>query len=195
MRALNLLRYPDLARKKQSFHRSLAGLLGLLLGACLTWGGQHWLALETARLKAEQSRLQTALRARQLQIQDHTSRQAQVRQQIEQWAHVQRIVQHQQNWASLHEQLLQESQSHGLRLVRLQFEADKLELQGKMRHVEAMAQVKHNLSAQWPQTLSLSSMTVGPTQEVHFVWQVPWPTDQEGASPPSPLARRQPLKP
>jgi hypothetical protein len=73
----------------------------------------------------------------------------------------------------LHEALHQEG--HGLRLQRLQAEAEKIELQGTMARFDAMTETRHNLSDQLDQTLGLTSITAGPGESVSFVWQALWP--------------------
>lgn len=93
---------------------------------------------------------------------------------------------------TLYESLEHEARNGGLRLVRLQSEADQIELQGTMNRADAMAQVWQSLSAQWPQPLALTSMTLGPVEEVNFVWKARWPQAQGVVSPP---ARPQVTKP
>ena len=192
MRALNLLHHPSLAREQKVFHRWWTSAAGLLVGTSLAWGWQQWLVLETVRLQQAQNHWQEALRTRQQQTQQAANLQSQVRRQAEQAAQLKQITAHQQAWTSLHDSLLQEARLHSLRLVRLQSEAEHIELHGTMNRPEAMAQVRQSLSAQWPQPLVLKNMALGPAEEVNFVWQARWPQAQGLVPPP---ARTQAAKP
>jgi hypothetical protein len=93
----------------------------------------------------------------------------------------------------LHESLQDEARDRGLRLVRLQSEAEKIELHGAMQGVDAVSEVRQSLSSQWPHPLGLTSMTVGPAGEVNFVWQAQWPRVQ--AVLPVPLSRTKESRP
>jgi hypothetical protein len=86
----------------------------------------------------------------------------------------------------LHEALHQEG--HGLRLQRLQAEAEKIELQGTMARFDAMTETRQNLSDQLDQTLGLTSITVGPGESVSFVWQALWPVANGALKTPRSLA-------
>ena len=173
MRALNLLHYPGLARQNRVFHRWWSGMAGLLLGSALAWGSQQWQAVQTARLLQEQSHLQEALVVHTQQTQESVQLQTRSRLQAEQLGQLEKVAQHQQAWVSLHEALHKEG--HGLRLQRLQAEAEKIELQGTMARFDAMTETRQNLSEQLDQTLGLTSITVGPGESVSFVWQAFWP--------------------
>jgi hypothetical protein len=174
-RALNLLNYPSLARQKRIFQRCWSGLAGLLLGGSLAWAWHQWQEVQTARLRQEQSHLQAALDVRTQQVKEAGHQQTRSRLQAEQLGQLKQIVQHQQAWGSLHDALRQEAQEGGLRLQRLQAQAEKIELQGTMTRFEAMSETRQNLSDQLVQTFGLASITVGPGEEVGFVWQATWP--------------------
>ena len=186
MRALNLLHYPGLARQQKVFHRWWSGLAGLLLGSALAWGSQQWQAVQTARLLQEQSHLQEALALRAQRVKEAVQLQTRSRLQAEQLGQLEQIALHQQAWVSLHEALHQEG--HGLRLQRLQAEAEKIELQGTMARFDAMTETRQNLSDQLDQTLGLTSITVGPGEAVSFVWQALWPAANGALKTPRSLA-------
>ncbi len=188
MRALNLLNYPSLARQKRIFQRSWSGLAGVLLGGFLAWGWHQWQEVQTARLRQEQSHLQAALAVRAQQVKEAGHHQTRSRLQAEQLGQLNQIVQHQQAWVSLHEALRQEAQEGGLRLQRLQAQAEKIELQGTMTRFEAMSETRQNLSDQLVQTFGLASITVGPGEEVGFVWQATWPAANGALKSPRSLA-------
>jgi hypothetical protein len=192
-RSLNLLNHPGQARQQKVFYRWWSSLAGLVVGILLAWVWHHGLAIETAQLHQEQSRLQEALRARQQQAQEADREQNRLRWQAEQAGQLQQISEHQQAWVRLHESLQEEARDRGLRLVRLQSEAEKIELHGAMQGVDAVSEVRQSLSAQWPHPLGLTSMTVGPAGEVNFVWQAQWPRVQ--AVLPVPLSRTKESRP
>ena len=175
MRALNLLNYPSLARQKKIFQRCWSGLAGVLLGGFLAWSWLQWQEVQTARLLQEQSHLQAALAKRAQQAKEAGQQQTRSRLQAAQLGQLKQIVQHQQAWVSLHEALHKEAQGRGLRLQRLQVQAEKMELQGTMTRFEAMSETRQNLSDQLDQTFGLASVMVGPGEEVSFVWQAIWP--------------------
>ena len=191
--SLNLLNHPGLARQQKVFYRWWSSLAGLVVGILLAWVWQHGLAIETAQLHQEQSRLQEALRARQQQVQEADRAQTWLRWQAEQAGQLQQIAEHQQAWMHLHESLQEEAQDRGLRLVRLQSEAEKIELHGTMQGINAESEVRQSLSAQWPHPLGLTSMTVGPAGEVNFVWHAHWPHAQ--AVLPVPFSRTKEARP
>lgn len=186
MRPLNLLNYPGLARQQRVFHRWWTSLAGLVVGSLVAWGWQHGLVIETAQLQREQSRLQGALRASQLHAQEVAHEQTRMHWQTEQAGQLRQIAEHQQAWTSLYDSLQQEARDRGLRLVRLQTEAEKIELHGTMQGIGAVSEVRQSLSAQWPQPLVLTGMSVGPSGEVNFVLQTHWPNAQ-GVLPPTPV--------
>lgn len=191
MRSLNLLNHPGLARHQRVVHRGWSSLAGLVAGTLLAWVWQHALAIETAQLQQEQSRWQQAVRARQHQAEAAAREQMQLSGQTEQAGQLQKIAEHQQAWVSLHESLQQEAKDRGLRLLRLQSEAEKIELHGTVQGVDALTEVRQSLSAQWPQPLTLTSLTVGPAGELSFVWQAQWPHAQ-GVWPVPPLREKGP---
>lgn len=170
-RPLNLLNYPSLARQRKVFHHWWTGLAGLLLGSALAWAWQQWLVQETARLQQEQSHLQAALAARTRLGQEARRQQSHMRRQAEYAGHLKQIAEHQAVWMVLHEALQQEAGDRGLRLTRLQMEAERIELQGTMARFEAMSGARQSLSDQLTQTFVLTRMAVGPSGEVNFVWQ------------------------
>lgn len=180
MRPLNLLNYPSLDRQRRAFHRWWSGLAGLLLGGALAWAWQQWLVLETARLQQVQSHLEEAWARRTQRDQEAGRHQTQMRWQAEQAGHLQQIVAHQKAWMALHKALQQEAETQDLRLVRLQAEAGSLELHGAMARFDAMDDARQGLSDQLAQVFALTSMAVGASDEVNFVWQATWPAAQGG---------------
>ena len=175
MRALNVLHYPSLARQQKIFHRWWSSLAGLLLGGAIAWGWLQWQALQTVRLQQEQSLLQASVATRTQLAKEAVRRQTQSRLQTEQMAHLKKVAQHQQAWATLHDSLQTEARQSGLRLERLQAEAEKIEFQGTSAHVAAITDAQQRLSDQLDHPLVLASITTAPPLGVSFVWQAVWP--------------------
>lgn len=186
MHALNLLHYPSLARQRKLFHHWWTGLAGLLLGSAVAWGWQQWQALETERLQQAQSQLQAAWAARTQRAKETASQQTRGRLQAEQVGHLKQIAEHQKAWLALHMALQQEAEDRGLRLDRLQAEADKIELQGTMARFDAMSDARQSLSDQLGHRFDLTSTTVGPGEAQVFVWQALWPAVPAVSSAPTP---------
>ena len=176
MRALNLLNYPSLARQQKVFHRWWSSWAGLLLGGAMAWGWLQWQDLQTARLQQEESLLQVSLATRTRLAKDAVRRQAQSRLQTEQMAHLKQVAKHQQAWADLHDSLQAEARHSGLRLERLQAEAEKIEFHGTSAHVDATTHAQQRLSEQMDRPLALASITTAPHEGVSFVWQAAWPS-------------------
>lgn len=181
MRALNALNYPSLVRRQKLFHHCWTAFAGWCVGVGLMWGWQHWQGIQTDHLQDTHSRLNAEWNARKMQNQDALVRQNQGRMQQAQTVHLQQIAEHQQAWVGLHEGLLQEAVSRGLVLARLQVETDKIEMQGSLKRLAEMAEVRQSVSAHLPQTLAMTRMTrmtVGPAQEWGFEWRASWPRAQ-----------------
>lgn len=175
MRALNLLRHPSLTRQQKVFHRWWSSLAGLLLGGAMAWSWLQWQELQTASLQQEQSLLQASLATRAQLAKEAARRQSQWRLETEQVAHLKQVAQHQQAWAALHDSLQAEARQGGLRLERLQAEAEKIEFHGTSLHVDAITHAQQRLSDQLDHPLALASITTTPHEGVSFVWQAVWP--------------------
>lgn len=175
MRALNLLHYPSLTRQQKVFHRWWSSLAGLLLGGAMAWSWLQWQELQTASLQQEQSLLQASLATRAQLAKEAARRQSQWRLETEQVAHLKQVAQHQQAWAALHDSLQAEARQGGLRLERLQAEAEKIEFHGTSLHVDAITHAQQRLSDQLDHPLALASITTTPHEGVSFVWQAVWP--------------------
>lgn len=188
MRALNVLHYPSLARQQKIFHRWWSSLAGLLLGGAIAWGWLQWQALQTVRLQQEQSLLQASVATRTQLAKEAVRRQTQSRLQTEQMAHLKKVAQHQQAWAALHDSLQTEAGQSGLRLERLQAEAEKIEFQGTSAHIDAITHAQQRLSDQLDHPLALASITTAPHEGVSFVWQAVWPAVHGASLVPLPRA-------
>jgi hypothetical protein len=188
MHALNLLHYPSLTRQQKVFHRWWSSLAGLLLGGAMAWVWLQWQDLQTASLQQEQSLLQANLAKRTQLAKEALRRQTQSRLEAEQVAHLKQVAQHQQAWAALHDSLQTEARQGGLRLERLQAEAEKIEFHGMSPHVDAITHAQQRLSDQLAHPLALASITTAPHEGVRFVWQAVWPPVQGASVVPLPRA-------
>ena len=174
MRPFNLLNHPGLARRRRVFHRWWSSGAGVLVGCLLAWSGQQWQLAETLRLQLAQSQMQSEWLARTQQAKDVAQQQLRHRLQVEQAAHLQQIAMHQQAWMAVHERM-QELAKGGLRLSRLQADADHVSWHGEFNRFEAMAAARQSLSEQLGQDVALKDMNTGPASQVGFVWKTTWP--------------------
>ena len=174
MRPFNLLNHPGLARRRRVFHRWWSSGAGVLVGCLLAWSGQQWQLAETLRLQLAQSQMQSEWLARTQQAKDAAQQQLRQRLQVEQAAHLQQIAMHQQAWMAVHERM-QELAKGGLRLSRLQADADHVSWHGECNRFEAMAAARQSLSEQLGQDVALKDMNTGPASQVGFVWKTTWP--------------------
>ena len=174
MRPFNLLSHPGLAQQRRVFHRWWTSGAGVVVGCSLAWCWQQWQTAETLRLQGAHSQLQSEWLARTQQAKDAAQQQLRQRLQVEQDLHLQRIATHQQAWMAVHERM-QDMAQEGLRLSRLNADADHVAWHGEFSRFEAMAAARQSLSEHWGQDLSLKDMAMGPASQVEFVWQTTWP--------------------
>lgn len=177
MRPFNLLSHPGQAQQRKVFHRCWSSVAGLLVGCLLAWLGQQWQKAETLRLQQANSQLQSAWLARTQQAQAAAQQQTRQRVQMAQAALLQKIALHQQAWMSVHERLLDMAEE-GLRLSRMQSDADHVTWHGAFKRFEDMAVARQNLSEQWGLAVSLKDLSTGPASQVRFVWESTWPVLQ-----------------
>jgi hypothetical protein len=175
MRPLNLLNHPGLAHERRVFHRWWSSLAGVLVGCFLAWGGQQWQAAETLRLRHAEGQLQSEWAERTRGAKDATRQQTRQRLEAAQADHLKQIAQHQQAWVSVHERLQEMAEGQGLRLSRLNADANQVAMHGEFNRFEAMAAALQSLSDQLGYAVTLQNVTTGPASQVNFVWQTTWP--------------------
>lgn len=196
MRTFNLLQYPALARQRRRVHRRWTFLAGLVVGglAAFLWMAQiqekrQQLEQESALLKTRLKQVQNRLVADKAHLAEQKTWQQQA-------AHVQALNVELQAWEALYQALLQEAGPGSIQLLRLQLDAQTLELQGQAIDVQRMAHAHARLpvplveSAQdgaWTLVSLMNAPSVdaaaSPAQE--FVWQTHWPqlgADQAAAA-------------
>jgi hypothetical protein len=179
MPGFNLLQYPTLDRQESVRRQWRVGLVGVVLGGALAACAVQWLAWQTEHLLLRRQGLQTELSERKRQVELHQQQAVQnqtIRQQLTQLTQLQH---QQQAWTLLQSAVMEEAQSQGLRLQRLQVESGRLEIHGQAPTVQAMSHAAQRLSARWGQPLHLSSLEAAHVDHaapsgVSFVWQGTW---------------------
>jgi len=187
MRAFNLLQYPALARQRRRVHRRWTFLAGLLVGgsAAFLWMAQiqekrQLLELESALLEARLKYLQNRLVADKARLAEQKTWQQQA-------AHVQALKVELKAWEAFYQALLQEAGPDSVQLLRLQLDAQTLELHGQAIDVQRMALAHARLpvpmvdaaqSSAWTLVSLMNASGVDnsalPTTQ-EFVWQAHWP--------------------
>ena len=193
MNAFNLLQYPALASQRRRFHSRWTSLSGLLVGSLVAL----WLGALVQEKRQQRVQEAALLQARLTQVQNRLAadkaQQAQQNTWLQQAAHVQALSAQQRSWEALHQALLQEAGPESVQLLRLQLDAQMLELHGQAKDVQRMAEVR----ARWSMPLgalsqdgvwTLASLVSAPGAQgaaspgqLEFVWQTAWP--QVGSGP------------
>jgi len=193
MNAFNLLQYPALATQRRRFHSRWTSLSGLVVGGLVAL----WLGALVQEKRQQQVQDAALLQSRLKQVQSRLSadkvRQAQQNTWQQQTAHVQALSAQQRSWEGLHQALLQEAGPESVQLLRLQLDAQTLELHGQARDVQRMAKARARLSTPLAApsqdgAWTLVSLVNAPGAQgaagpapLEFVWQTAWP--QIGAGP------------
>jgi Tfp pilus assembly protein PilN len=207
MNAFNLLQYPALASQRRKFHSRWTSLSGLLVGSLLAlWLGA--LAQEKRQQRVQEAAL---LQSRLQQVQNRLAadkvRQAQQNTWLQQAAHVQALSAQQRSWEALHQALLQEAGPESVQLLRLQLDAQTLELHGQAKDVQRMAQARARLSTplvapSQDGAWTLASLVSAPGAQgaaspapLEFVWQAAWPQVGSGPAAVAPAQKLLPVEP
>lgn len=193
MMAFNLLQYPALAGQRRRFHSRWTSLSGLLVGSLVA----HWLMALVQEKRQQQVQEAALLQSRLTQVQSRLvadkARQAQQNAWQQQAAHVQALSAQQRSWEALHQTLLENAGPDSVQLLRLQLDAQTLELHGQAKDVQQMAQarVRWSMPLAAPAhatTWALVSLVDAPGAQgvtspapLEFVWQTAWP--QVGSGP------------
>lgn len=193
MMGFNLLQYPALVSQRRKFHRRWTSLSGLLVGSLVALWLMGLVQEKRLQLAQESAWLLSRLRQAEQQLAADQARQSQQNTWLQQAAHVQALREQQRGWEALHQALLQEAGADSLQLLRLQLDAQTLELHGQAKDVQRMAQARARLSASLAShskdaTWTLVSLVSAPGDEslasptpLEFVWQAAWP--QVGLGP------------
>jgi Tfp pilus assembly protein PilN len=207
MNAFNLLQYPALASQRRRFHSRWTSLSGLLVGSLVAL----WLGTLVQEKRLQQVQEVALLQSRWMQVQSQLAadkaRQAQQNTWLQQAAHVQALSAQQRRWEALHQTLLQEAGPESVQLLRLQLDAQTLELHGQAKDVQRMAQAR----ARWSIPLAASSQDAvwtlvslvnapGAQEAVlpaplEFVWQTAWPQLGLGPLAVAPTPKPLPVEP
>jgi Tfp pilus assembly protein PilN len=193
MNAFNLLQYPALASQRRRFHSRWTSLSGLLVGSLVAL----WLGALVQEKRQQRVQEAALLQVRLTQVQNRLAadkaQQAQQNTWLQQAAHVQALSAQQRSWEALHQALLQEAGPESVQLLRLQLDAQNLELHGQAKDVQRMAQARAKLSSplavpSQDGAWTLASLVNAPDAPgaaspapLEFVWQTAWP--QLGSGP------------
>jgi hypothetical protein len=176
----NLLHYPTLDRQQSLRRQWRSGLVGAFLGIALAGSAVAWWSWQTEQLQQTRQSVQAQWveRKRQTDLRQQQRQQDQSVQQ--QLAQLSLLQSRQQAWLLLQSSVMEEAQSQGLRLQRLQVEAGRVEIQGQAPSAQVMSDAAQRLSDRWGQPLHLLSLEALPASEaaskgVSFVWQGTWP--------------------
>jgi Tfp pilus assembly protein PilN len=192
MMTFNLLQYPALASQRRRFHSRWTSLSGFLVGSLVAL----WLMTQLQAKLQQQVQEAALLQSRLIQMQNQQAadqaRQAQQNTWLQQDARVQVLSAQQSRWEALHQALLQDAGPDSVQLLRLQLDAQTLELHGQSKDVQRMAQARARLSKPLSEPPMDTAWTLvslvnaagtegaAPQAPLEFVWQAPWP--QVGAS-------------
>lgn len=193
MTPFNLLQYPALASQRRKFHSRWTATAGLVVGSLAALWLMAGVQEKQLQLAQEVALLQSRLKQAQQQVQADQARQAKLNTWVQQATHVQTLSAQQRLWEALHQALLQEAGPDSVQLLRLQLDAQTLELHGQAKDVQRMAQARDRLSLQladlsrdasWT-LVSLVSATAAEVQAqpapLEFVWQTAWPPVGSGS--------------
>jgi Tfp pilus assembly protein PilN len=193
MTPFNLLQYPALASQRRKFHSRWTATAGLVVGSLAALWLMAGVQEKQLQLAQEVALLQSRLKQAQQQVQADQARQAKLNTWVQQATHVQTLSAQQRLWEALHQALLQEAGPDSVQLLRLQLNAQTLELHGQAKDVQRMAQARDRLSLQladlsrdasWT-LVSLVSATAAEVQAqpapLEFVWQTAWPPVGSGS--------------
>jgi Tfp pilus assembly protein PilN len=192
MKPFNLLQYPALASQRRRFHSRWTSWSGLLVGSLVALWLMTQVQAELQQQAQETALLQSRLKQMQNQQAADQARQAQQNTWLQQDERVQALSAQQSRWEALHQALLHEAGPDSVQLLRLQLDAQTLELHGQSKDVQRMAQARARLSKPLSEPPMDTSWTlvslvnaagaegVAPQAPLEFVWQAPWP--QVGAS-------------
>jgi Tfp pilus assembly protein PilN len=187
MMPFNLLQYPALASQRRRFHSRWTSLSGLFVGSLMAFGLISGVQEKRLQWEQESALLQSSLRQVQNQRAADKARQVQQNTWQQQDARVKALSAQQRRWEALHQALLQEAGPDSVQLLRLQLDAQTLELHGQAKDVKRMAQARARLSKplsepQMDAAWMLISMVNAPELEgvairapLEFVWQAAWP--------------------
>jgi hypothetical protein len=187
MMPFNLLQYPALASKRRRFHSRWTSFSGFWVGGLVA----AWLISEVQEKRLQRVQESALLQHRLKQVQNQLAadklQQAQQTKWLQQDLHIKALIAQQRRWEALQQALLDEAGPDTVQLLRLQLDAQTLELHGQAKNVQRMAQARARLSKPLSDpprdnAWTLVSMVNAPGAEglasqapLDFVWQAAWP--------------------
>lgn len=189
----NLLQYPALASQRRRFHSRWTSLSGLLVGSLVAFG----LISEVHEKRLQRVQEGVALQTRLKQVQNEQAadkvRQAQQNTWLKQDERIKLLSAQQRRWEVLHQALLHETGPDTVQLLRLELDAQTLQLHGQTKDVQRMAQARTRLSTPLSEPPMDTAWTlvslvnaagaegVAPQAPLEFVWQTVWPQVGSGS--------------
>jgi hypothetical protein len=201
----NLLNFPSLHQQRRRRHRVITTLVGLALGALLAEGTRYGLDGSLQRLREQQQRLQQEWHEHSENLKHRRQQNVALEKRHQQAQHLAQIAQQHQAWAALNQALRGEMQEASWRLLRLQLESGRLELQGWSRDFESLSAARQtlmgHLQSHIPHAQPASEMpsdlvrqtrvstrgggAAGASEgmDLEFVWVTAWPALQAASIP------------
>ncbi|MCO4089536.1 MAG: hypothetical protein HEQ17_11560 [Limnohabitans sp.] len=201
----NLLNYPSLHLQRRRRHRVLTTLLGLAVGGLLAEGTRHWLDKGLQGLHAQKAQLQQEWLEHSERVKHRRQHKVAIEKNRQQAQHLRQIAQQHQAWTALNEAFNSEMQGSNWRLLRLQLEPGRLELQGWSRDFESLGAARQKLmdhlqshvpepkpaqemphdGVRQTRVSNRSGAAAGPVEGagLEFVWVTAWPVFQPAAAP------------
>lgn len=169
----NLLNYPALHQKRRRRHRIITSLLGLAVGVLMVEASLFWTERSLQGLRLQQAHLQVQWREARQQLELEQQQAAARESSRHQAQHLRQVSAQHQAWMALNQAMLSEAQEGSWRLVRLQLEPGKLELNGWSRDFDALNASRQRLTDQlhaaWPESLVPANPAKGAPQEDQHV--------------------------
>lgn len=208
MHAFNLLHYPDLATQRRRWHMRWTASAGLAAGLVLAWWLTGWLHAASQQVQQARSLLQVQITDHQRQQKNHQKMQELQQKRLLESAHLAHLERQHQTWLAVYQALQKETGPDSVQLLRLQLDANTLELQGKARDALGMDKAHQaltlSLAPHLQPVLLLSSWLVKPATHsakaamaqadvqrvpspsglddgLEFVWQSGWPDGSASA--------------
>ncbi|WP_396434003.1 hypothetical protein [Limnohabitans sp.] len=147
MNAFNLLRYPALASQRRRRDQSGSFFAGLAAGCAVAWGVGQLAQQSAAQIQRERSLLQAQVTDHQAQWQSLQHQQARQKKWQSQAAHLAHVAQQHAAWQALHQALKEASGPASVQFLRLQLEAETLEMHGSAANAQHMDRAHQALTA------------------------------------------------
>lgn len=186
MTPFNLLQYPALASQRRRHHRRWTSLTGWVVGSLAGLGLVAVLKAQHVQLQRERDELQSRWDQVQASLSADKARQVLHQNWQQQTVRVQQLSAQQRTWAALHQTLLEVAGPESVQLLRMQLDAQTLELHGQALDMQRMVQAQMRLpkldaGANFDKAWTLVNLVNTPEASrtplqppLEFVWQTAW---------------------